>query len=338
VLLVACALPRPALAQAQAAPAALSPQAQYRQAHEAMNAKRWDDARRLLLELWTQSHTYDVASELMFVEYHLGHYAAAANYGAFATRNVPPVADAGETARLQRGLDEVKKRVGAISVSVDRPGAEVHVDSAVVGTSPLASDVYVDVGPHRVRALLDGAFSPELRVDALAGETYKVELTLPPPASHHPQPPSAPGLATSAATPASPRRTPSHAPAIVAASVGGAALAGGIVALVVSTNQHAKAQDRLAALGDPNACGTGMSAEHAAACQDIANQADSSHTLRTLSVAGFGTALVAGALTYVLWPKAHSHAARNAGSHAARLEPTLDVAHHGFFAALGCHF
>ncbi len=292
-----------------------------------MNAKRWEEARRLLLDLWTRSQTYDVASDLMFVEYHLGNYAAAANYGQFASRNVPPVADADDTVRLKKGLEEVKKRVGAISVSVDRPGAEVHVDSAVVGTSPLPSDVYVDVGPHRVRAVLEGVDSPEVRVDALAGETYKVELALPQGASENPQPPA---LQTTSVAPGRPERAPSYAPAIVAASVGGVALVGGIVALVVSSNQRANAEDRLAALDDPNACGAGMSANNAAACDDIASQADSSHTLRTLSFVGFGTALAAGALTYVLWPKS--------ASRTARLEPKVDVAHHGFFAALGYHF
>jgi hypothetical protein len=330
VFLFAGALLRPDVARAESATSAISPQTQYRQAHEAMNAKRWDDARRLLLDLWTQSHTYDVASDLMFVEYHLGNYASAANYGQFAIRNVPPVADADETARLKKGLEEVKKRVGAISVSVDRPGAEVHVDSVVVGTSPLASDVYVDVGPHRVRAVLGGAVSPELRVDALAGETYKLELALPQAASENPQPQASPGLEATAVAPGPSTHSPSYAPAIVAASVGGVALVGGIVALVVSSNQHANAQDRLAQLGDPNACGGGMSAENAAACHDIASQADSSQTLRTLSFVGFGTALVGGALTYVLWPKS--------ASHSARLEPRVDVAQHGFFAALGYHF
>jgi hypothetical protein len=329
-VLVAGALLAPAVATADPAPSsATSPRAQYRQAHDAMNAKHWDDALRLLLDLWTQSHTYDVASDLMFVEYHLGNYAAAANYGQFAVRNVPPVADPDESARLRKGLDEVKKRVGAISVSVDRAGAEVRVDATVVGQSPLPSDVYVDVGPHRVSASLGGAVSPESRVDALAGESYKVELALPPAGSSQ-SPRPQPALETSTSPPDFPERTPSYAPAVVAASVGGVALVGGIVALVVSINQHADAQDRLHQLGDPNACGAGMSAENAAACQEIASQADSSHALRTLSFVGFGTAVAAGAVSYVLWPKS--------GSRAARLEPRLDVAHHGFFAALGYHF
>jgi hypothetical protein len=307
-----------------------SPQAQYRQAHNAMNAKNWDEARRLLFDLWTRSQTYDVASDLMFVEYHLGHFASAANYGEFAIRNVPPVADAEESSRVKKGLDEVKKRVGALSIVVNTPGADIQVDSVAVGKSPLLANVYVDVGPHIVSARSGAAASPETRVDALAGEIYKVELTLPEASTAESAPPPvAPAAANNAPERDQPQRA-NYTPAIVAASVGGVALVGGIAALIVSINKHSDAQDRLAKLQDPNACGPGMSPSNAQECSKIADQADSSHTFRTLSFVGFGTAIAAGAMTYVLWPKSH------AGM--GKLTPRLDVSRQGFLAAAGYDF
>ena len=328
LLLVGCALLRPAVVTAEPATSAPSPQAQYRQAHDAMNAKRWDEARRLLLELWTHAQTYDVASDLMFVEYHLGNFASAANYGQFASRNVPPVADADDTARLQKGLEQVKKRVGAISINVDRPGAEVHVDSVVVGTSPLASEIYVDVGPHRVRAELEGAASPELRVDALAGETYKVELALPRPAAANSEPQASSHLQPSAVTPDSPRQKPSYAPAIVAASVGGVALVGGISFLIVSANKQNAADDRANQLGGDNPCAAGITGDRIAECQKISNLAESSTTFRTLAFVGFGVAAGAGIASFVLWPRSHSGVADK------RFVPTVSFLQRGAFAAV----
>jgi len=131
-------------------------QVQYRKAHEAMQAKQWDEARLLLFDLWRRARTYDVAASLGQAEYWLKNYGAGARYIVFALENLPPGEDADTVRRLNAGLEELKKHVGAFQVVVDEPGAEVVLDSELVGTAPLASVVYVDPGPHRLEARLPG--------------------------------------------------------------------------------------------------------------------------------------------------------------------------------------
>jgi hypothetical protein len=329
VLLLA---PAPSLAQPES-PRVDTPQVQYRKAHEAINDKRWVDARRLLVDLWSRSHTYDVASSLVFVEYQLGNYAAAANHAAFAIRNAPPIEKPEEIERLKRALDELKHRVGAVTVVVDQPGAEIRVDSEPIGTSPLPADVYVDVGPHWVDVRLPEGIEAKKRVDALAGETYRVELTLASTgASTTTPPPASPAASASTAPATGPSREPApsrnFAPAIVAGSIGGVALVTGIVSFVISANQDADANERLGKLGGQNPCGAGIEPGRERDCAEISDLADSADTYRAVGFVGLGTAVAAGAVTYVLWPSSRSQPA------GVGVTPTVSVTQRGFTAAL----
>ena len=76
---------------ATAADSPESEQARYREAHRAIAKKDWTAARELLLPLWADSPTYDVASSLALVEYQLGDYPMAARHLAFALEHVAPV-------------------------------------------------------------------------------------------------------------------------------------------------------------------------------------------------------------------------------------------------------
>jgi hypothetical protein len=290
-------------ATAAAAPDDSTPQGQYRKAHEAITAKNWEEARRLLLDLWSQSRTYDVGSSLVFVEYQLQHYARAATFAAYAIQNAPPIERPEEIDRLRKALEELKQRVGSVQVIVNRPGADVLVDGENVGTSPLSGELYLDVGPHQLEARLPGGVPVSARVDALAGEEYRVELNVPPSAGEAAiaaSPTSPSSAIDSAPQPAEPKRN--YTPAIVAASVGGVALIGGVVSLIVSENQRADARDALSDLSGLNPCGQGVDAERADRCDEIADQADGAETFRALGFVGLGTAIAAGAVTYVLWP------------------------------------
>lgn len=311
-----------------------SPQVQYRKAHEAIKAKKWDEARRLLLDLWARSHTYDVGSSLVYVENQAQHFAAAANYATFAIKNAPPIEKPEEIERLRAALDELKPRVGAVTVVVNRPGAEVRVDSELVGASPLESDVYVDVGPHQIEARLTDAPPASERVDALAGEKYRVNLTLAPAEPVGPALPAASSAPLAGTPPADSSSTPTrgrnYAPAIVAASVGGVGLVGGIVAFVVSANKHADADDRLGKLGGQNPCGSGSGSDPARAseCSEISDLADGADTFRALGFVGLGTAVAGGALTYALWPRTDGVAKGGVVS------PSVAATQHGFFATV----
>lgn len=316
-----------------AAPDDSSPQAQYRRAHEAIAAKNWEEARRLLLDLWARARTYDVGSSLVFVEYQLQHYARAATFAAFAIQNAPPIERPEEIDRLRKALAELKERVGTVTVVVNRPGADVLVDAEVVGTSPLSGELYVDIGPHQIEARIPGGVPASERIDALAGEEYRVTLDLPPSAAEAAVTGStaAPAAVVDTAPPRA-ESTPSYTPAIVAMSVGGAALIGGVVSLVVSANERDNARNSLAELSGVNPCGPGRDAARADRCREIADQADSADTFRALAFVGFGAALAAGAVTYVLWPSSSSEQVN------AAIVPTVSSSGAGFLTTVSGAF
>jgi hypothetical protein len=306
-----------------------SPQIQYRKAHEAIDAKNWEEARRILGDLWARSHTYDVGSSLVIVEYHLEHFAEAGNYAAFALQNVPPMEKPEEIERLKRVLDRIKQRVGALTVVVNRPGADVVVDAQVIGKSPLPADFYVNVGPHVVSAQLEASTSAESRVDALAGQSYPVELTIP---ESSPAPSPTPAAAApngEGSYPDTPKPR-NYTPAIVAAGVGGAVLAGSIASLIVSVNKQADADDRASKLSGTgqNECAPGIDAERASECSKILDLSKEATTLRNVAFVGFGVTAVAGVATWLLWPHSHPSSA------GARVTPSVSVSQKGAFASV----
>lgn len=169
----------PAWAQGEDLPDAAD-RMQYRKAARAIDEKNWVEARRLLVDLWSRRQTYDVASSLGQTEYQLHHPAAGARYMAYALAHVPPK-ETGEIVRNMRAaLEELKKLVAAVRISVNRPSAEVRVDGEKVGTSPLEGDVFVEPGRHVVEARVgprpDQVDSKVF--DFEAGHHYAMELAI----------------------------------------------------------------------------------------------------------------------------------------------------------------
>lgn len=75
-------------------------------------------------------------------------------------------------------IAELEKRVATVTVEVDVAGAEVSVDDAAVGTSPLTEPVLVNAGKRRITAKIAGK-APASRVVTVAGtDTLTVKLEL----------------------------------------------------------------------------------------------------------------------------------------------------------------
>jgi hypothetical protein len=289
-----------------AAPAALaqpaaSAQVQYRKAHEAIKAKKWNEARELLIDLWGRAQTYDVAASLGQVEYWLGNYASGARYVTFALQNIPPAEKPEMSEELEAALDELKTKLGTVRVLVSQAGAEVRVDGQVVGTSPLASSVYLDPGPHRFEALMAGARA-EASLDAAAGQGYVVDLKLSaePPATNVGPPPTQDPRAAHEAAPADGAGKKSLIPLYVAGGVAVAALSTGIAFTVVAS----KTSDRIEALqrqvGEDGCSGR----TPPAACRELADEAEKRDSQKNISYASFAVAgaAVLGGAAYLLWP------------------------------------
>jgi hypothetical protein len=77
-----------------------------------------------------------------------------------------------------RRLAEVQAKVNTLRVRVNKPGAEVFVDGASVGMSPVEYDLFVDPGTHTVEARLEGYPPVSATVTLAKGKGQEVGITL----------------------------------------------------------------------------------------------------------------------------------------------------------------
>jgi hypothetical protein len=278
----------------------------FRKGAAAFEAGKLEEARQLLLEAWTIRQTYDVASSLAQVEIELKRYRDAAEHLAFCIRNFAPVESEQTLQQVRKAFADVKTRVAAVSVSTDRSGAEIFVDSLGVGTAPLPAALFVEPGSHKLAARL-GEASVEQPLNADAGKEYAIELKFgdeaPKPALGAPPVSSgidAPPTGDRAANPAG------YTPALVTGGIGAAALIAGVVLVFEAAHKDSQRDDQLAQLSGSNRCGA--QSPYTTACDRISSLDSDARTFRTVSFVGFGAAAAAGVATYFLWPRAPEHA------------------------------
>jgi hypothetical protein len=299
-----------------------------RQGNELYGEGKLAEAYEKYHEAWRTAQAFDIAcnlggtaSELSmnrdaaeYLDYCLRHYAASSRPEAIAAEE-----------RARAAFDVVRSKVAAVTLRVTPAGAEVFVDGSAVGRAPLDAPLYVDAGPHRFEARQAGLESATLDINAKRGEALEAALELEVPAG-------APGAASTPPVdaPSSAPRSKNYVPAIVAASAGGLALAGGVAFLVVRSNKQADASDKLDRLGGTNPCGDGS--PHAEACAEIADLSQQAATFGTLSIVSFGVAAGAGVATYLLWPKSGD------ATGVRSVRPNVAVSHDGLFASVGGAF
>ncbi|RYZ04251.1 MAG: hypothetical protein EOO73_24500 [Myxococcales bacterium] len=155
-------------------------QTRYREAHRAISRKDWVAARDLLLPLWADSPTYDVASSLALVEYQLGDYPMAARHLAFALEHVAPVEKPETVQRMRSGMLELRGRVGGLRLTANAPTAVVSLNGQVVAASLLGRELFVAPGRHTIEARAAGVAPARQVLDVMPGQTYTVELDLRP--------------------------------------------------------------------------------------------------------------------------------------------------------------
>ncbi|WP_437894175.1 PEGA domain-containing protein [Sorangium sp. So ce124] len=123
----------------------------------------------------------------------------------------PPAVSGTRTVPQQRAgvlLQEALAKLAAVWVETEPEGAEVTVDGAVLGWTPLALPVFLEPGQHVIGAELNGYRAARETIMATAGQTLGVTLPLEPVRVEMPVSMSGPGtegpLAASA-TPGDPR-------------------------------------------------------------------------------------------------------------------------------------
>jgi hypothetical protein len=155
-------------------------EALYKQGVRLYVEKKWAEAEGPFQQAWALNPTADVAYNLGSVEFRLGKYRDAAEHLAFALRNWPLMdAMAKQRPIAEQRLREARAAVGALTVKVSVPYAEVLVDGKSVGKAPLLDDVFVTPGaPHTVEAKLEGYASAKESVQLQAGATRTLDLAL----------------------------------------------------------------------------------------------------------------------------------------------------------------
>lgn len=152
--------------------------ARYREAFEAVKARDWPKAQAVLLELWNQSNTYDVAALAGDVEEKLGNKASAAQYYAFVLDNLPPRETLGTVEEVRENLRRLKTEVATVRFEVYPKAASVRVDGQPIEFSELPPEVYVKPGRRTFAAVLGGQRAVE-RLQVVAGQEYRVVLRMP---------------------------------------------------------------------------------------------------------------------------------------------------------------
>lgn len=315
--------------------------ATYERARTLLTQARFAEAERLFLQLWAESPTYDVALNLADMEMHLKRYRDAAEHITYAMKHFAPREDTQVAKAFREDLNEAKRHIATVFISVSHPGATVLVDGRPLGLSPLGSEIFLDPGRHLIEARLDGFTTAQQTIAAEAGAEHKLNLQLTESQgidnaaanqSETRRPPVNGALATGPTTDSSPMAPPSPpqrsaVPAIVALSGAGVGLVTGIVFAVASNN----AADRRDELKEQRADGTlpcSRGTPTPGICAELRDEADATVRYRTLAITGFGVAAVGLATGYLLFPSGRSDSVR----------VSITPSHLGLFAGMSGRF
>ncbi|HTN82166.1 MAG TPA: PEGA domain-containing protein [Sorangium sp.] len=101
-----------------------------------------------------------------------------------------------ETTELEQAavrLNEVLARIVSLEVATVPEGAQVTVDGCVRGRTPLLYPVFLEPGPHLIRAALEGYMPTRHVIETTAGETLGLTVHLRPSHTEVPATMDAPG-------------------------------------------------------------------------------------------------------------------------------------------------
>jgi hypothetical protein len=125
---------------------------------------------------------YDIAGNLGNVAFELGKIRDAAEYLTYCVMNFPPAGPADVRAKLEKLLNETRKRVGTLSMTVADKNCQVYLDGKLLFVEQAPAqpvDIFVDPGPHTIEVKRAG-FKPTRRtVQAQAGSREELAVEIP---------------------------------------------------------------------------------------------------------------------------------------------------------------
>jgi len=140
--------------------------------------KQYDKARAAFLQAYALKKHPAVLLNLAQSELRSAHEADAATHFSAYLREATDSTDA-EKQAAEAGLAAAKVTVTEVDVRVAERGAEIYVDGALQGNSPLPGTLYVAPGSHTVEARKDGR-TASTQLNALAGKHIEAELEFAP--------------------------------------------------------------------------------------------------------------------------------------------------------------
>jgi hypothetical protein len=281
-------------------------QSAFVQGRKAIEAERWEDALVIYRKLWAERRAFDVALQLGLVEFNLRKYRDAAEHLAFGIRTLPPTeAQAAERAKKLLALAE--REVAKLEIIVNRDNAEVRIDGAPVGHSPLQSEAYVDPGAHRIEAVSDAHAPVEKLVQAKAGDRQHVNLAIaelpttpepPPVGAAAPQPDVAPLPPHSPPVHEPNRRSKNMLPIYVAGGAAAVGIGVGATFLAIAGGKDSDKDEALARLAGTQPCA--RNTPHARECETIRTLAKDARTYRVAGAVALGAGVLAAGTAVVL--------------------------------------
>jgi hypothetical protein len=264
--------------------------------------RQFDKAEAAFLAAWALKKHYQIASNLGACEMKLGKFAAAAEHLAFFLREQPSTGSPDDRKRTQALFDEARAKVGAVTLTVNVPGAIVSVDGREVGPAPLPAELYVDPGARTIVASHGSYKDAKQVIEAVAGGSQTVTLTLEALTEPPPQPPGGPY------PPAGGLRMPVI---ITGAVLGGAGIVLGAVFAGLANGKAsdvAAQHDAIVKIGATAACGSTLSA----GCEALQNARHDQVTFANASAWSFIAGGTVGAAT-VIYALAAPRTAKRSG-------------------------
>lgn len=278
----------------------------------AFNEGKYDDALRIYSEAWRLKQSPDIAANLAQTESELGKHRDAAEHFAYALAHLLPSSTDEQKNALAQGLEQEKKEVGTLHVTLEPADSTLTIDDAPV-TLPANGDLFVAPGAHRCGVSHEGyqAGAQSVQVSKGASQVLWIKLVAEGGAA-------GPGNAVIAPQPTNPDEPPrldrGPSRSIVPAIIGGGLVVAGAavgVGFMLSANSTQDDADAIKGrLNSANACGAGT--PNGTDCTSLHDKNSSIDSKRTVEIVGFSVAGAAavGTVLYLLWPHGDSTAAR----------------------------
>lgn len=256
---------------------------------------------------WNLKQSYDIAANLGNLELDQGMPRDAAEHLAFALRTVAVTVPQDRIEAMRDLFSKARRLVGAASIKVNVPGAEILVDGRTVGRSPLDGEIFLDPGKRTIEARLNAYVPAKKVVDVARASTEPVELVLVLAGAA----PSATPSSVPSVPPTSHPPPKNMVPVGVGVAVAAAALGVGIVGLVYSgsnSSEVTRLQGELTPLdlkGTHSVCASSAPPDQ---CAKLDSALVAKGSWRNVAITGFATAGVVALATaaWVLLPGPHA--------------------------------